>query len=366
MDVNLRLQSVEICLCFDTKELLKKFFESQWPCLFFFLLFFPITVYSNEASYAFIPYLNYDTTQSWSYGSAFEKESENLNIDTYLIDAELTKDAKLRLITNYQTHFNNKWGISFKTGYSSFYESFYGFGISTKVNDIKKMKRQEFYFQSLVFYQLSNAFSFGPFIEFKQRKENPDYQFDHKRFFPDENAISLGGSFLYDTRNSKLNPTDGYKHEFQLTFVPDGLNQLEGQTTFSQLKLDLRKYTPFYHTVLATRLALGTTIGEPSYSYKYRLGGNDLLRGYQSNRFIGNKFMTMQVEDRINIYNEYIAATTSYEIGSVTSNLYDKRRSSYGLGIRLAMPPDWSNMLSLNFGFGNDQENIVMDFSENF
>lgn len=334
--------------------------------LFIYLFLLPLTSFSKDASYAYFPYLNYDTTQSWSYGLALEKESENRKIDTYLIDAELTRTAQLRLATNYQTHFNQDWGIGLRNDFTSFYDPFYGFGISTKPEDVRKIKRRELHFQTLIFYHFSDFISAGPLIEFRHRKEKPDYQFDKKRFFPDEDSISFGGNFLYDSRDSITNPSHGEKHELQFMIVPDGINHQENKSTFSRVKMDLRKYMTVTETVLVTRFAVGTTIGDPSYSYKYHLGGGNFLRGYETNRFIGDQFMSTQIEDRIDLYKKYISATVSYELGSVTPNLIDKRRSSYGVGLRLAMPPDWSNMLTLNLGFGDDQKNIVMDFNENF
>lgn len=336
--------------------------------LFIYFLLFPFIAFSKEKgpSYAFFPYVNYDTTQSWSFGTSFEKDSENRRMDTYSIDGEITQNSEVRLLAGYKTNLTQNFGIASKIEHSSFFEPFYGFGMRTNTNDLKKIKRREQQFQSLFFFQISDDFTLGPFIAFKRRIEKPDYQIDNRRFFSDENDLTVGGSLLYDTRDSILDPTDGEKFEFRLSIVPDGLNQRTGKTTFSQLKLDLREYTPVYHTVLASRLALATTIGDPIYSYKFRLGGGNLLRGYQTNRFIGDKLMAIQIEDRISLYKDYIAATASYEIGSITPNLVDKTRSCYGLGLRIAMPPDWSNMLSVNFGFGDDQQNIFMDFNENF
>jgi hypothetical protein len=32
----------------------------------------------------------------------------------------------------------------------------------------------------------------------------------------------------------------------------------------------------------------------------------------------------------------------------------------------VTMPPDWTNILSINLGFGNDQNNASLEFNENF
>jgi hypothetical protein len=320
----------------------------------------------KQAFYAFVPYLNYDTTQSWSFGTAIEKESETKSIDTYLVDLEATPKARIRLKTKYNTHLDSQWRSSLRTDFTNFYDPFYGFGMSTKVEDLKKIKQSAISSQLNISYEYSTTLSFGPFIEFNQRIERPDYQIDKQRFFPNETSLSVGGSTLYDTRDSKLNPHSGDKHELSLSVVPKGLNSLEQINTFTQIKLDLRKYFPIYETVLATRFTAGTTMGEPNYLYKYNLGGIDLLRGYQTNRFIGNKLVSFQLEERVNLYKEYIALTGSLEAGSINSNPFEKIRSSKGIGLRVTMPPDWTNILTINFGFGNDQNNASLEFNENF
>lgn len=330
------------------------------------LLVLPNALQAKDGHYAFVPYVNYDSTQAWSFGGAFEKESENKNVDTYLIDLEATPKAKIHLHTNYKTHISSEWVMALKADFSNFYDSFYGFGISTKTEDQKKIKQRVIGTQVTILYESSPYFSFGPYIGFNQRIEIPNYQIDNHRFFQDETSLSLGLNLLYDARNSKISPHSGDKHELAIGIVPEGLNNLSDKSTFLQIKIDLRKYFPIYETVLATRFSAGTTIGEASYLYKYRLGGYEYLRGYQTNRFIGNKMAMVQLEERVNLYKEYIAATASWEAGSVTSNFVDKIRTVKGLGLRIAMPPDWTNYLSVNWGFGNDQNNFSMEFNENF
>jgi hypothetical protein len=321
---------------------------------------------AKESSYAFVPYINYDTTQLWSLGGAFEKNSEDKAVDTYLIDLEATPHGNHHLETNYKTPLNNDWIIAFETNFSNFYDSYYGLGISTKVSEQKKIKQRLSSFSVKTLYEHAPDFSYGPFIAFNRRKEIPNFQMDNRRFFPDENSVSLGGIIVHDSRDSKVNPHSGNNYELTLNIVPEGMNNLQDVATFSQIKMDLRKYIPIYQTVLATRIAAGSTFGNPSYLYKYRLGGFDYLRGYQTNRFIGNRFAMIQLEERINLYQEYIFATASLETGTVTDKYIEKVRSSQGMGLRIAMPPDWTNLLSVNLGFGSDQSNFSMEFNENF
>jgi hypothetical protein len=333
-----------------------------------FLFIVPNIILAKDEFYAFVPYINYDPTQAWSLGGAFEKKSTNKNNDTYLFDLEATPYANIHLQTQYKTHIYADWAMLFEASFSNFYDSFYGLGMKTKVQDNKRLEQKIFSSQIKFLYEDSDTtdFSFGPYIGFKQRIERPDYQAKKQRFFEDESSLFIGMGFLYDTRDSIFNPRTGDKHELLISMVPDGANNLKDKSTFSQVKIDLRKYFSIFNTVLATRFATATTIGSPSYIYQYRLGGFDYLRGYQTNRFIGDKLAVLQVEERVDLYQKYIIATASVEAGTVSNNLMDNIRISKSLGLRIAMPPDWTNLLSVNLGFGNDQNNFSMEFNENF
>ncbi|MBC7538746.1 MAG: BamA/TamA family outer membrane protein [Bacteriovorax sp.] len=319
-----------------------------------------------KGNYAFGPYVNYDSTYSWTFGAAFIKESEDKAVDTFHLDLEGSSKGYLEVDTNYRKKISSNWNGALEFDYNTFFDPFYGRGISTHVEDKKLVDQREVATKANSFYEYSPELSFGPFIEFHSRRERPEKQVDKQRFNLNEQSASLGADLIYDTRDSKLDPNHGYNLEFTANIMPADLTNLDNQNTFTQLKMDLRKYFPVYKTVFASRVAAAKTLGTPSYLYTYRLGGANYMRGYEANRFIGNQFAVVQLEDRFKIYKEYLSGTISYEVGSVTSKLYDKRRSCKGVGLRVAMPPDWRDKLSVNFSYGDDQSNVEMEFNENF
>jgi hypothetical protein len=319
-----------------------------------------------KGNYAFGPYVNYDSTYSWTFGAAFIKESEDKTVDTFHLDLEGSSKGYLEADVSYRKKLSSKWNGSIEFDYNTFFDPFYGTGISTQVKDKRLLEQHEIATKANSFYEYSPELSFGPFLEFHSRIERPEKQVDNKRFNQNEQSASLGADLLYDTRDSKLDPYSGDNIELSANLMPENLINLDNQKTFTQLKMDLRKYFPLYKTVFATRFAAGTTLGTPSYLYTYRLGGANYMRGYEANRFIGNKFAVIQLEERFKIYKEFLSGTISYEVGSVTSKLYDKRRSCKGVGLRVAMPPDWRDKLSINISRGDDQSNVEMEFNENF
>ncbi len=320
----------------------------------------------DAGHYAFGPYVSYDSTYNWSIGAAVIKESENKMVDTFHLDFERSLKNYQELDFTYRHMFNPKWGVQIEFDYDTFFDPYYGIGLDTKVGDKKLIDQHIFTTVITSLHEVTPFLAVGPVVAFRSRTENPDKQEDKKRFYDDQESASLGGKLTYDTRDSILDPREGVHFDLNLDYMPKTLSSLKSQPGFAQAKADFRKYTPIYKTVFASRFAMGETLGRPSFLYTYRLGGPDYLRGYEVNRFIGNQFAIIQLEERIKIYRDFVTGTLSYETGSVTSKLYNRRRSNTGIGLRVAMPPDWKDKLSVNFGFGDDQSNIEMEFNENF
>jgi hypothetical protein len=320
----------------------------------------------SKGHYAFGPYINYDSTYSWSAGFAIIKESEDKMVDTFHVDFERSLKAYQELDFIYRKVLSDSWGLHYEFDYDTFFDPFYGEGLGTKVVDKKLIDRRVFNNTITGLYEFSNFLSAGPVFQFKTRRENPDKQEDHRRFYENERNAGAGGHLIYDSRDSKLDPHLGLKVDLDFLLLPEFLTTQNDRSTFAQFKADTRYYMPLGSTVFASRFAIGETLGRPSFLYKYSLGGPDYLRGYEVNRFIGDQVALVQFEERIPIYREYVSATLNYESGSVTKKLFDKRRNNTGFGLRVAMPPDWKDKLSVNFGYGDDQSNIEMDFNENF
>lgn len=335
--------------------------------LFIFLLF---PVWSGAVvdggHYAFGPYVNYDSTYSWSAGLSLIKESEDKMVDTFHLDFERSFKSYTEFDFIYRRMISEHWGLHDEFDYDTFFDPFYGEGISTKVADKKLVDRKVFTNKVTALYEFSEFLSGGPLLDLRSRRENPLRQPDGRRFYSDEKNAGLGYTVIYDSRDSKLDPKKGMNFKFDFSYLPKILTTLKERSSFAQVSADTRYYLPLGTTVLASRFAVGETLGRPSFLYMYKLGGPDYLRGFEVNRFIGNQFALFQIEERVKFFKEYLSGTLSYESGSVTKRLYDRRRNNTGVGLRVAMPPDWKDKLSVNFGFGNDQHNIEMEFNENF
>ena len=311
---------------------------------------------NNRYSYALFPYINYDSTYNTSYGLAFEKDSEIFSDETYSLDIALAQNNQRSLNTKYQNSFGDDWIELARIEYSSFSDPYYFQNSSSSIF----IKEKNIKVKNMLYYKVSPIFYFGPYVDFHHRHEFKTSNFSN------ENATALGGHILFDNRDSKLNPHDGIKLESTITYIDHNLNASGDQSSFSQINGDLRKYTPINGSVLASRIAMGESFGKVNYSYLYRLGGIDLLRGYQENRYIGKEFIAVQAEERINIYKEFIMGTMSLEAGNNDLNLFHKTKFCYGVGLRIALPPDWRNMLVINYAKGSNQSNFMMEFSENF
>ena len=109
----------------------------------------------------------------------------------------------------------------------------------------------------------------------------------------------------------------------------------------------------------------GTSLGQPTYLFHYRLGGLDPLRGYKSNRFRGREFFAFQEELRW-ILKRWLSVNASIDLGGIRDEAYHQLKASAQVGLRLGLPPDWGQKMRVDLGFGADQMTFQVQFGEIF
>ncbi|GAB4452045.1 MAG: BamA/TamA family outer membrane protein [Armatimonadaceae bacterium] len=146
-------------------------------------------------------------------------------------------------------------------------------------------------------------------------------------------VLSYTMRYLLNTRDNEQDPATGLlfsptvefgnsTFEFQKPFInPDYISpeitpnvqrvlidDRRQSGAFTKLNLDFRRYINLGpprqdlrdpRKVLATRLLLGTSLGNISFSEQYFMGGADNLRGYFDDRFWGNNLFLLSTELRI-------------------------------------------------------------------
>lgn len=158
-------------------------------------------------------------------------------------------------------------------------------------------------------------------------------------------AASIG--FLRDKRDSRLDPSRGGREQF---IVEQGL-QLLGNTQFTKLDVDVRRYFPLMkgakvtdqpRLIFAGRVVLGRSLNQLPAFEQYYIGGSDTVRGYETdaqfgdNQFYTNLELRYRLQSKIQIVG-FVDAGTAFG-GNFSSNISSSALYSFGAGLRLQSP----------------------------
>lgn len=166
-------------------------------------------------------------------------------------------------------------------------------------------------------------------------------------------SVELGqGSFDYE--RPRLNPA--FVSAEATPDVARILIDTRSQTgAFSKLNLDIRRYFSLSgprtanlreaKKVIAGRLLLGSAQGNIGFAEQYFLGGVDTLRGYNDDRFWGNKLFLASVELRIPLEKQgTLTGALFADVGDAWGGTDINRENIPGFEQRAGFRP--------NFGFG--------------
>ncbi len=247
-----------------------------------------------------------------------------------------------------------------------FARPYYGEGMDTASDDNIFLEgtvtRAMFFLKFLENWKIS----MGPFLDYRGA-ELEDVE-GNSLVAPvyDEQTLGLGMSFFYDDRDNQLSPTSGVFDTLTIRYIPDSLSTFKGSNEFFQAEVDHRIfYSPTPGTVLAGRVHLAHSWGDPSYQYRYSLGGPYMLRGFFTNRFRGQDLYALQEEVRQDLFWIFSGAVFA-EIGEVTDDRFDSPETSFGGGFRMTLPPDHIAKARLDFAWAKDQHSIYFIFGEAF
>ena len=249
--------------------------------------------------------------------------------------------------------FSQKWGFHLNAfNHRKPDEDFYGAG-----NDAREMDRTDFLEEetnvmgTFLFYpRQSMSFGLGvgySDVSIKAGRDERQPNLD-SLFTPSQLPGFFGGKmgtvtlkFYRNARNEAGHPTRGGEQLIAVQFSRDG------DLGFVKYTLDLRKYIElFYGRVLALRVRADMTedLGDREVPF-YRLpglGGEDLLKGYQSFRFRDDDLAYVSAEYRVPL-NPMVYMTLFIEEGRVFRNIFkdftlSHWHYSYGGGLRLRAP----------------------------
>lgn len=250
--------------------------------------------------------------------------------------------------------------------YSGWFDPYYGEGVDTKPEDRVDILYHYATFQQDYLLNINEHLAYGGFLESRYREERGTLDDANKSYFPLEHTPAVGLLLEWDTRNNRFSPTEGSYHQAKWRWYPGSGSNQDTIKEFHQWEMDFRFFKSLgavkkKSLVWATRLSYGHSEGDPSYVYRYSVGGPYSLRGFQKNRFRGKKFYGWQNELRIP-FRRYISFVAFGEVGDVTDSNFGRALTTYGGGFRFGLPPDFEMQVRLDFGFSEDQSSVSFLF----
>ena len=309
-----------------------------------------------EIGKAAVPIVGYDDKSGWLFGAAgflYNDKAPAINAGLFMI----SNFSNFHSATfNYDQRNSGPLSYNLHLLAERAFDNYYGEGDLTSTNDPQFMRLDHFEAKPTLLYRVIPHMWVGPYADFRSRQE------EGSQLFPHESSASYGLHLEWDKRDKLINTRQGDFYQLNLSRHPG-----EGDDAFVQLALDLRHFSRLRRDlVLGSRLSTGITpYGRPSYLYRYRLGGLDLLRGYKDNRFRGSEFYVFQEELRWQL-KKWLGLNAALDMGDIRDGEYRQLKASGLVGLRIGLPPDFGQKLRIDYSAGYDQTTFQIQFGEIF
>lgn len=328
-----------------------------------------------------IPVVNYSPESTWEFGAAAQGYFRLPNQErTSIVQLDGTYSLRHQWYINAQgtLYFGARsaspaWQLQFRAGYSDRPATYYGVYDdphfanegNTGIGMLRKgtpYQMQRAYLSLQAPISIDRDWSVGPMLDMLVAQYNIEGKY--KTPSPLVQA-AVGAVGVYDTRDNVFYPTQGIF--FKLSAAAAWTNKVdipEGQqaTINGLLSADLRQFIALPHNlVLAWQLKTQMMLSPlfishlTMYPMLPRLGGQDGLRGVNSDMFRDDIMMALQAELRIPIWSIFRAAVFA-GIGDV----YDYHnwhwavpKVGYGVGLRAAI-----NKAKVNIRFDVARSNV--------
>lgn len=312
------------------------------------------------------PIIAYSSTYKLILGAGYFITPKEIPSHYMGLQAFGTFEKVYKMIFDYRSYTGKLLSWSLNSTLSNFYDPYYGEGFNTLVQDFRKLQNNRISIRPDLIFSLNNDYFVTLLLDYRMREQQSPVASDSDTpVFPDERSLAVGWSSGFDNRNRPLSPERGGYYQFLWRYHPRKWTLPVESDDFVQAELDLRHYFSLYNSVLALRLIGGTTSGNPTYLFRYRLGG-ELLRGFYTNRFRGNHFYATQAEGRIPILKNRIEGLLFWDLGSITDGAFESPKSTSGLGALFSLPPSYTMKARLEVGFGKDQTSVTLAFGDTF
>ena len=336
------------------------------------LLFSATGLHAAEAGSSYTPIVGYDDKNGFLAGAAYFHYKEGqpgFNHGIYGVSNgrdfhSVTLDLHQKLESGLD--------LSLHSDQARTFDNYYGEGSQTSDKGGLRFAQDQVVSEAAALWHGQGAWAAGPTLGLKARREGTvtlreDGSTVPFRAFDDSATPALGLRAQYDTRDGELSSTRGSLWIFDARALPAKLAFLGPADDAWQGKAEWRNFQSLGQGfVWAHRLEGATSLGKPGYMQRYTLGGTDLLRGFQENRFRGDRFYCLQEELRIPLWR-MISVATSVDMGEAGDGALLASRKSVQAGLRVGLPPDYGMKARLDFGAGDSGESsMALQFGQTF
>lgn len=310
-----------------------------------------------NSKHSVAPIVGYNPTYKVFFGGAYFFRDARTQLGTQAI---MTLTGVYKLTVDVQRQLSQRIRLRWVPEYARGFDPYYGEGGETRVEDRVDLFGSLWGSEWSAEYRFDSGFSVAPLVEVRARTEDRVDEDASRRMIPEEQRWALGIEQAWDDRDNEDSPNRGWLQKLSLRAIPSIRNTylIDGS---------LRRYQPLgaLGFVLGIAASGGYSTGEPSYLYRFSLGGTDRLRGYLDNRFRGRSYYLHQAELRLPVWG-LLSTAVFAAAGDVGDPGYTRPKWSYGVGLRLGLPPSYAAKVRIDLGFGRDQSGVFMDFGHAF
>jgi hypothetical protein len=196
--------------------------------------------------------------------------------------------------------------------------------------------------------------------------------------------LGKGLGLRWKSTDSNYYPTRGFNNSLSFLNYTSPENVISSDGSFDIFTFDANYYTsPIQGWVIATQTSFVNTENNIPFSFLPELGSK--LRAYNSKRYIDKALIAQRLEQRVFPADFRFMQEKGYlqskfwkksgmvvfvEAGQVASHTkqfnLNRNHYSYGLGLRYSIIPQERLNLRMDFGFGKDTMNFIVQGTEAF
>lgn len=309
---------------------------------------------------SYAPIVGYNPNQGLILGAAAFLKSERDYTD---IEGMGTLNDVYAGVLNYRRKLSPRVTAEIDNDFNSFFDLYFGEGMQTRLEDKVRLDQLRYLGQLKLPIKVAEGLSLGPIAYDRVRRETGVDGDGSRRLIAGEDTVEMGLAATYDGRDNEFSPTHGAYADLRALNHPTPSGS---GGNFSQAELDLRGYQSIGPVVIAGHALGAWSWGDPSYLYRYQLGGSDLLRGFYGNRFRGKNKAAAQLEARFPIWN-WLSGDAFADSGELSDGEFKGDvQTTYGAGIRIALPPSGMMKARIDYGQATDQSGIYVAFGHAF